>query len=149
MPGFTRSNRTAFAVFGFILLNCAFIQRVGQPPTPTPTSTSTATDTPTPRWQMGDDLVGTRWTLVYDAPQDGHQEYDIIFHEGGRLETFHPNDRTPDNDTWKLVGSKITLCMNDCFAMYTGEFLDADTMAGTAENDNHESWAWTAYRKIA
>jgi hypothetical protein len=38
--------------------------------------------------------------------------------------------------------------MNDCFAVYTGEFIDTDTMAGTTENTNNESWEWTARRKV-
>jgi hypothetical protein len=78
--------------FRVILLNCAFIQGLGQPPTLTPTATATNTPIPIetetrmePVFPTEDDLVDTRWTLMYDAPQDGHREYDIIFPAGGRL----------------------------------------------------------------
>ena len=149
-----RLQGIAFLVFGCALLSCSTINDLLIPPTPTATSTSTptATLTPTasptiPAYPTADELVGTRWLLVYDAPEDGHREYDIVFHADGRLQTFHPNDRTPENDTWELEGSQITMCMNDCYAVYTGEFLDYDTMAGTTENVKGKTWDWIAHRK--
>lgn len=154
MPAIRRLHKMVFIAFGFILINCAFIQGLWQPPAHTPAATASntpvPTDTPTQSksaFPTAEELIGTRWTLLYDAPEDGRREYDIIFLEGRRLQTFHPNDNTPENDTWKLVGSQLTMSMNNGFAIYIGDFIDSDTIAGTAKNSDDESWEWTAYRK--
>jgi hypothetical protein len=94
-----------------------------------------------------EDLIDTRWIIVYHAPNEGDREYYLIFHENGVLENTHPNDKTHDNDTWALEGSEIVIRFNDGYAVYRGTFSDRDAMAGTATNKVGESWEWTASRQ--
>jgi hypothetical protein len=149
-----RSILLVFATSALVLLNCATLQGLIEPPTFTPTKTATNTPAPTETSTASlaalpteNELIGTRWTLIDDAPNDGHREYDIIFHKDRRLETFHPNDNTPNNDSWKLVGTRLTMSMNNAYSVYIGNFVDANTIEGTAENTEQDTWEWVAHRK--
>ena len=149
-----RSPLIVFLISALILMNCTTIQGVFLPPTSTPsktptgtptsTVTSTATMKPLP---TESELIGTRWTMIYDDLEGEHWDYEIIFRGDRRLEMFRPDDDTPNNDTWKLVGKRLTIGMNNAVEIFFGEFTDADTIAGTAENEAHEFWDWMAYRK--
>jgi hypothetical protein len=143
------------------IINCKFGQillPITLTPTPTPsfTPTSTPTNTPSPTstytltpllLPSSNDLIGTRWLIIYNDSVVGHLEYYLIFHENGRLESTYTNDTTPNNDTWEMKGEQIILSINDGYAIYTGKFTDNDTIIGTAENIKGISWDWIAYRK--
>ena len=60
----------------------------------------------------------------------------------------HPNEKTPDDDTWKASGKKIVLRFNNGYAVYTGELSDRDYMAGTAASKAGGKWEWKAYRIV-
>jgi hypothetical protein len=92
------------------------------------------------------DLVGSRWRLVYDNPNFGHREYDLVFLEAGKLINTHPNEKTPDDDRWESSGRKIVLRFNNGYAVYTGELSDDNHMAGNAASKAGGKWKWTAYR---
>jgi len=91
-------------------------------------------------------VVGTRWSLSIDIPGERFYKHDIIFHAGGRLENHHPNDRTPDNDTWEQRGSTVILHINSDFITYTGHFQDARTLTGVARNVRGRRFVWKAER---
>jgi hypothetical protein len=147
--------RIPFLFASAILLGCTTLQMLVSPPTPTPTCTITPTITPTitltptdtaSPFPTAEDLIGTHWRIVYDAPRSGHMEYELSFLANGVLRNTHPNDKTYDNDTWEMIGSQIVIKFNDGYAVYTGDFIDSDTISGTATNKVHEEWEWTAYR---
>lgn len=92
------------------------------------------------------ELVGSRWRLTYDSPSFGHREYDLIFHEAGKLMNTHPNEKTPDDDTWEAVGNKVELRFNNGYAVYRGEFSDQSHMSRTAASKAGGTWEWQAYR---
>jgi hypothetical protein len=167
-------KRLSIIILSIIITNCSLMQRILPLPTPTmtPTLSSTPTFTPTlsptptltptlsytsilsntsssetQLFPISIDLVGTRWKIVYEAPSEGHREYELIFHENGRLENTHPNDKTPDNDTWELTRTEIILRFNDGYAIFRGKFKDYNTMFGIARNITGISWEWIAYRE--
>ena len=92
------------------------------------------------------ELVGSRWRLTYDSPNFGHREYDLIFREAGKLINTHPNEKTPDNDTWEARGNKIELRFNNGYAVYRGEFSDPNHMSGTSTSKAGGTWKWQAHR---
>jgi hypothetical protein len=96
-------------------------------------------------------LEGSRWTLVNVDSEFGDTEKDIIFGENGTLEVFDPNQQvvvTPGNDDWELQGKKITLRINDGYAVYEGEIHDQRTMGGEATNKAGLGWEWRAHRDL-
>ena len=94
------------------------------------------------------DLVGSRWCLEYDSPNFGRREYHLIFREGGKVINTHPNERTPDDDTWEVRGKEVVLMFNNGYAVYTGELSDRDHMVGNATSKNGGAWEWKAYRIV-
>jgi len=92
------------------------------------------------------DLVGSRWHMVYEGPISGHTEYDFTFRSAGKLDLHNPRDTTPDNDAWELNGTKITLMINDSYAVYEGQLSGRDFMSGTAKNKKAYTWDWEARR---
>jgi len=93
------------------------------------------------------EITNSRWTLIYETPQFGKREYDIVCHPDGRLEDLHPNNSTPDNDFWEQQGEIIILRKNDGFAIYEGRIIDENTMSGTAKSKTAGTWQWRAIRK--
>jgi hypothetical protein len=126
------------------MLSCSTIGNILSLATPTPTITPSPTPRPFP---TADEMVGTRWTVSYYIPGEGSYDHEMVFRENGRLEFRHPNDTTPDNDTWEMAGSQVILSINDSFVTYTGEFIDYDTISGIAVNVRGLTWDWTAHRK--
>jgi hypothetical protein len=148
-----RTTKIGFLIAGLIVFGCSSLRLFGPPPTPTPTPTFTPTPTltltptnTTAPFPTAEELIGTRWRIVYDAPRSGHMEYELSLLANGVLRNTHPNDKTYDNDTWEMVGSQIIIKFNDAYAVYTGDFIDFDTIAGTATNKVDEEWEWMAYR---
>jgi hypothetical protein len=92
------------------------------------------------------DLIGSTWRLVYDNPRFGHRDYSLIFLENGKLINTHPNERTPDNDTWEINGRTAVLKFNNAYAVYTGQFSDRDHMSGSATSKTGGKWQWNSYR---
>ncbi len=96
--------------------------------------------------QTGLSVVGQRWSLSTDVPGEKVYRYDIVFHPGGRLENHHPNDRTPDNDTWEQRGSTVILKFNNSYITYTGQFENPRTLKGEALNIRGLQFPWKAER---
>ena len=92
------------------------------------------------------DLVGTRWRITYNNSTFGHRDYDLLFKADGQLLNTHPDNKNLANDTWKLIGRKITLRFHGGYAVYVGQLTDSDHMAGTATSDSGGVWSWTATR---
>ena len=102
-----------------------------------------------PRQRESVTLEGSRWTLAYDHPRFGSNEYTLVFHANGKLENHHPNESTPDNDRWEQRGDTIVLRFNDGFAVYEGEILDERTMSGVATSRTGGTWEWKAFRGLS
>lgn len=96
--------------------------------------------------QTGPTVLGSRWSLSTDVPGEKVYRYDIVFHPGGRLENHHPNDKTPDNDTWEQRGLIVIFRYNDNFITYTGRFENARTLQGEAVNIRGLKFPWKAER---
>lgn len=94
--------------------------------------------------QTGPTVLGSRWSLSTDVPDEKVYRYDIVFHPGGRLENHHPNDKTPDNDTWEQRGLIVIFRYNDNFITYTGRFENARTLQGEAVNIRGLKFPWKA-----
>jgi len=82
------------------------------------------------------DLTDTRWTY-----KDDDMTYEITFKKNGVLKTTHPNDVTPNNDTWEQSGDNVTFWYNDKYSTYKGK-RNGNTITGTGKNTN-ESWKFT------
>lgn len=139
--------RAAVAVVVLTLLSgCA----IGGPHASTPTSASiTATpsdagvagpsDSAAPADASPASLAGTDWS---GSDSDG-DPFAVHFLEGGGFtytNTGNP-DVTPNNETWTLTGSSITMRFNDGFATRVGT-VTGDTMSGTASNVDGTTWTW-------
>lgn len=116
-------------------------------PAPPPTSPPmpTVTPLPPPTEPAPGDLTGSRWFIYYAEPSGDYYEYELVFHPGGRLENSHPNETTPDNDTWMQSGDTVVLFFNDSYATYEGQ-ISGDAISGMAVNVTGGLWAWNAYR---
>jgi hypothetical protein len=117
----------------------------GRSPTPTEAAVPTLPPLPTATEPATGDLTGTYWLIAYTEPGGTSYEYELIFHPGGRLENSHPNETTPDNDTWLQTGDTVVLLFNDAYATYQGQ-IAGDTMSGTAVNITGAAWSWSANR---
>lgn len=130
------------ALLASSVMACQWV--MGEPPAPSEPA-ATATSAPPPSPTSLPDLTGTHWFIYYTEPGGAYYEYELRFQPNGRLENSHPNESTPDNDTWAQSGDLVILLFNDSYATYTGR-LDGDTMTGTAVNITGADWAWDAYR---
>lgn len=85
------------------------------------------------------DLTGSTWNIKASG-----REYTITFKLGGVLASTHPNDVTPDNDTWEQNGANVTFYFNDKYATYKGKFVAKDKIEGTAKNKEKTwpFWLW-------
>ncbi len=92
-------------------------------------------------------ITGSRWTIIYEEPEIGAREYDLIFRGDGKLENFHPNERTRGNDRWEQRGRRVILYFNNNFAIYEGVMSEDNVMTGEAESKIGLEWKWKAYRK--
>ncbi len=86
-------------------------------------------------------VSNTKWHYM-----DTDWEYDIEFLPNGMLRTKHPNDRTPNNDTWKQSGDKVYFYFNDKYSTYEGTFSGSNIISGTAESKTGAIWNWKATR---
>ncbi|MCB9765556.1 MAG: hypothetical protein H6739_37625 [Alphaproteobacteria bacterium] len=91
-------------------------------------------------------LSGSLWMLEAELPKTGAVRYELLFLEGGALESRSPRDRTPDDDTWRQQGATVSFRMNDGFCVYEGVFVTPDRIEGEALNVREEAWAWTLTR---
>jgi hypothetical protein len=107
---------------------------------------SIPTDTPIPTEPAIFDLLGSTW-LYRDDMAEESVEFDITFNEAGSLYNTHPNDNTPDNDTWTQDGTSVTMSFNDGYAICQGTISsDGTHIEGTATNEVGKTWNWTAER---
>lgn len=89
-------------------------------------------------------LIGTTWTYEDDTHE---WVYDNTFLENGVLETKHPNDRTPDSDTWKQDKTILEFSYNNGYSSYKGERISLNKITGTANNSAGKEWKWTLTKK--
>lgn len=89
-------------------------------------------------------LIGTTWSYKDDTHS---WLYDITFLKEGKLQTTHPNDKTPDNDFWSRDGKILKFSYNDEFSNYQGEFVDKNKIHGTAKSKNGQTWKWILTKK--
>ena len=85
-------------------------------------------------------ILNTTWEY-----SDYEKSYQITFIKNGKLKTTHPNETTPDNDTWKQSKNKIYFEFNDGYVKYNGKIKTIDLIVGKAEN-KHNSWTWKMKR---
>ena len=96
------------------------------------------------------DLTNTVWRLSAEADAaEGITPYLVTFARGGRLICTHPNDTTPDNDTWSQVGAKVRLAFNNSYAEYDLQFDDWTNIRGDAKNVTGLTWAASLVREPA
>jgi outer membrane biogenesis lipoprotein LolB len=100
-----------------------------------------ATNPPTVANDTVPSLSGSRWHYM-----DQQWEYDITFTANGVLRTTHPNDKTPDNDTWEQDGAVVKFYYNNKFSRYQGNIMGRNLMSGTATNSKNKTWTWKATR---
>lgn len=113
-------------------------------PTAVPVEPTAAPTRPTPVPGPPSDFVpisdGSVWWLRYDSPTTQELvEYRVVFDSDGGFVYSAPNDLDPANEFWTADGQSLTLCINDCFAEYVGEWEDG-AFRGTANNVQDLSW---------
>ena len=90
---------------------------------------------------------------VYSAPLDGtiwlyadgqHIRYQKFF-AGGALFLI---DENSVNNNWRQRDSKVTFSINNGQTVYEGEFLDANTIKGTARSDIGTTWEFGLTRSV-
>ena len=74
---------------------------------------------------------------------DDDLSYEFLFKPDGHIYSYHPNDASPENDFWKQRGKKITLTMNDDYAVYQGKLINDSTLVGKASSKGFR-WKWSA-----
>jgi outer membrane biogenesis lipoprotein LolB len=89
------------------------------------------------------DLLNSTWQY---SDSDNDRIYNITFARKGKLKSTHPNDRTPDNDTWEQNGENVTFYFNNKYATYVGKFYGKDSIKGSASN-NQNTWSFLMVRK--
>lgn len=82
-------------------------------------------------------ISGTQWLY-----SDNVLEYKIDFNKNGKITTTHPNDKTPDNDSWTQSGGEIYFQFNDGFSKYNGRMKSMTKIRGKASSEN-DNWNWT------
>jgi hypothetical protein len=87
-------------------------------------------------------LSNTKWHYM-----DSDWEYDMEFLSNGTLRTEHPNDKTPNNDTWKQQDGKVYFYFNDKYSAYQGNFSGSNMISGSAKSKTGVMWNWKAVRK--
>jgi hypothetical protein len=93
------------------------------------------------------EIEGTRWKLTSTGEQyKGTKVHDIAFRAAGRLISFNPADKTPNNDTWRTNGEELVVSFNDGFAIYRGQLGADGRLSGTGTNEKGETWQWSATR---
>jgi len=95
------------------------------------------------------ELEGSSWRLVYESPQRGHTEFDLIFSESGKL-ILTEDVTTPDNDEWEKKGKSIEFRLNNGVNVfkYTGELTNQNHMSSTSTGEDGNPFNWNAYRHL-
>lgn len=96
------------------------------------------------------DLTNTVWRLSAEVDAaEGIAPYTVTFARDGRLICAHPNDTTPDNDSWSQVGAKVRIAFNDQYAEYELLHDDWSKMSGDAKNITGLTWKASLTREPA
>ncbi|MCD8529261.1 MAG: hypothetical protein LRY27_04745 [Chitinophagales bacterium] len=85
-------------------------------------------------------IEGTSWEY-----SDEDWTYQIKFGKNGKLISTHPNDNTPDNDTWNQSRNQIHFEFNDGFSKYDGKMETIDLIIANGENTGG-TWECTLKR---
>jgi len=88
------------------------------------------------------ELLNSTWQY---SDSDNDRNYNITFARKGKLKSTHPNDVTPDNDTWEQNGENVRFFFNNKYATYEGKFYGKDTIKGSA-NNKLNTWSFLLVR---
>lgn len=87
------------------------------------------------------ELEGTTWVFT-----SKDKTYTVTFEKNGKLSSTHPNDNTPNNDTWVQDGMVLRFYFNNKYSTYTGKFVKANLIKGTATSKAGK-WTWNIRKK--
>ena len=98
------------------------------------------------------DLGGTRWRTnesnqniqIFLLRADGYVDYKTK--TPGETD-FRSYSGDEDNSTWTLSGTKLTLEINDAYAIYTATVKGNKLVDGAAHNVAGAKWTWTAAKQ--
>lgn len=98
------------------------------------------------------DLGGTRWRTnesnqniqIFLLRDDGYVDYKTK--TPGETD-FRAYSGDEDNSTWVSSGTKLTLKINDAYAVYTATVKGNKLVDGTAQNVAGAKWTWTAAKQ--
>ena len=85
-------------------------------------------------------VAGSTWEYT-----DEDWTYRIEFVENGKIKITHPNESTPENDTWYQSHSEINFEFNDGFSKYSGKMKSLDLIVGLGKSKNGK-WKWKMKR---
>lgn len=83
-------------------------------------------------------VASTYWRYT-----DDDLSYEVLFKPDGHIYSYHPSDASPENDFWKQKGKKITMTMNDNYAVYKGKLINDSTIIGKGSSKGFK-WKWGA-----
>lgn len=83
-------------------------------------------------------LASTFWRYT-----DADLTYELLLKPDGHIYSYHPGDASPEDDYWKQKGKKITLKMNDSYAVYKGKLINDSTITGIGRSKGFR-WKWNA-----
>jgi hypothetical protein len=83
-------------------------------------------------------VASTYWRYT-----DDDLSYEVFFKPDGHIYSYHPSDASPENDFWKQKGKRITMTMNDSYAVYKGQLINDSTMIGKGRSKGFK-WKWGA-----
>lgn len=85
-------------------------------------------------------VEGSTWEYY-----DEDWTYQIEFKENGKIKSTHPNDNTPENDSWTQSGSEIHFEFNDGFSNYDGKMKSVNLITGIGKSTSGK-WEWKMKR---
>ena len=85
-------------------------------------------------------VTGSTWEYT-----DEDWTYQIEFIENGTIKSTHPNDNTPENDSWNQSRNQIHFEFNDGFSKYDGKMKTIDLIVGNGKSTSGK-WKWKMKR---
>jgi outer membrane biogenesis lipoprotein LolB len=85
----------------------------------------------------------TSIATTYWRYTDEDLSYEVLFKPDGHIYSYHTDDASPENDFWKQKGKKITMTMNDSYAIYKGKIINDSTIVGKGTSKGFK-WKWSA-----
>jgi len=91
------------------------------------------------------EIINCKW--AYSEDKEANLKYEITFLENGIFQSTHPNERTPDNDTWEIINNQLHFYSNNKYAHYTCTYASENILKGSSKNVKDLTWNWEL-RKI-